>query len=65
MIIGKCKEVITYVLFDIAHTGRNIADLILAQIDKYEVKIFTLSLENASNNNVEHIKNLFSLAWCQ
>lgn len=57
---------IFFVPLDVAHTSRNIAIFILLQIANFGLtpKKFTLSLDNASYNNIaiEHIQNSLKLA---
>lgn len=50
----KKKSDFFFASFDVTHMDRNITDLILTQICKYELtkKVFTLFLNNVLNKNI-------------
>ena len=59
------KRVISFIAIKKSHTSINVANLIIEELLKLEIseRIFSLSLDNASNNNVavDFIRSSLSL----
>ena len=59
------KRVVSFIAIEESHTGANVANLIIEELMKLEIsqRIFSLSLDNASNNNVavDFIRSSLSL----
>ena len=59
------KRVVSFITIEESHTGANVANLIIEELMKLEIsqRIFSLSLDNASNNNVavDFIRSTLSL----
>ena len=60
------KKVISFITIKESHTGINITNLVIEELMKLEIdqRIFSLSLDNTSNNNiaVDFIKTTLSLS---
>ena len=48
------KRVVSFIAIEESHTGINVANLIVEELGQLKIdqRIFTISLDNASNNNV-------------